>query len=169
VNERISAEFKPVIFWFNPNIEPKEEHERRLETLKNFTESIGAELIVGTTKYENDNSEWFEYTKEYTDASEGGRRCQRCIEFRMKKTAERAKALGLIFTTTLSVSPHKNSDLINKIGEDIGGELDIIFLPANFKKENGYLRSIVLSKKFNLYRQNYCGCRYSKERVKSRE
>ena len=165
VDEKLSDQFEPVIFWFNPNIEPKQEYEKRLGVLKEFTKKIGVELIESMTKYEIDNAEWSAFVGGFANEPEGGKRCEKCIEFRLRKTAEKAKGLGLKFTTTLSVSPHKNAESINKAGHDLSEQLGLEYLAANFKKENGHLRSIELSKKFNLYRQNYCGCRYSKNKT----
>ena len=94
---------------------------------------------------------------------EGGKRCEKCFVFRLKKTAEYAKAHNFdVFATTLSVSPHKNTEVINSVGKQISQELAIEFLDESFKKKDGYLRSINLSKEMNLYRQNYCGCLFSK-------
>ena len=94
---------------------------------------------------------------------EGGARCPVCFKLRLKKTAEKAKELGFdIFTTTLSVSPYKNAEILNEIGKAVANEVGIEYLEANFKKKDGYKRSIELSRQYNLYRQNYCGCKFSK-------
>ena len=106
---------------------------------------------------------WINSTKELKDEPEGGKRCTVCFSLRLKETAKRAKENDFdYFTTTLTVSPHKNSELINKLGIEIGEYVGVKFLVADFKKREGYKRSIELSKEFDLYRQNYCGCLYSK-------
>ncbi len=167
VNEKLETDYNPIVFWFNPNIEPKIEHARRLSVLKEFCELMGLELIDGALDYDRENADWLEYIRESSEEPEGGNRCKRCIEFRLLKTAKRATEMGLDFATTLSVSPHKNANLINDIGQGLSQEPHINFLTADFKKKNGYLRSIKLSKKFGLYRQNYCGCRFSQRKIDS--
>ena len=110
-----------------------------------------------------DNETFRQLTKELKDEPEGGKRCTVCFSLRLKETAKRAKENSFdYFTTTLTVSPHKNSELINKLGIEIGERVGVKFLVADFKKREGYKRSIELSKEFDLYRQNYCGCLYSK-------
>ena len=111
-----------------------------------------------------DENEFLSAAKGYENEREGGSRCEKCFILRMKKTAQLAAENGFdFFTTTLSVSPHKNAPLLNKIGEELSREYSVKFLYADFKKKEGYKRSIELSKKYELYRQDYCGCRFSKE------
>jgi len=153
---------KIVVLWYNPNIEPKMEHDKRLETLKNFLEQKGVSLDDGFGyDYAQENLKWHQFIEGFEDEPEGGKRCEKCFEFRLRQTAMLAASKKYdFFTTTLTVSPHKATALINKIGNAIEGSVD--FLECDFKKKNGYQRSVQLSKDFGLYRQNYCGCRYSK-------
>ena len=112
---------------------------------------------------EYDNQGWLDFVKGLEKEKEGGARCAKCFEYRLSKTAEYAKENGFdLFATTLSVSPHKNTLLINKIGEDLKNIKKIDFLTENFKKKDGYLRSIQISKELGLYRQNYCGCHFAR-------
>ena len=113
-------------------------------------------------KYDVDN--YLDTIKGLEDCKEGGSRCERCFTLRLRETARVAKEMGMdYFTTTLTISPLKNARLINEIGNRIGEEMGIAFLPSDFKKNNGYLRSIELSKEYDLYRQDYCGCDFSKK------
>jgi predicted adenine nucleotide alpha hydrolase (AANH) superfamily ATPase len=117
---------------------------------------------VGLIDADYDNEEFMTDLHPLKDEKEGGARCAVCIKKRMEYTAVKAKELGYdFFTTTLTVSPHKNSEMINKIGASLEEKYGIRFLYSDFKKEDGYLKSIKYSKEYNLYRQNYCGCRYS--------
>ena len=112
---------------------------------------------------EYDVARYLQAVQGLEDTPEGGSRCGRCFELRLRETARVAKEMGVdYFTTTLTISPLKNAQLINEIGNRIGEEFGIAFLPSDFKKNNGYLRSIELSKEYDLYRQNYCGCDFSK-------
>lgn len=161
VYEKISNDFDVTLFWFNPNIEPKDEYEKRFNELKRFTKTLSLNLIVDN-KYMEDNQSWNILTKNYADEKEGGNRCRLCIKNRLINTAKYAKNNNFdYFATTLTVSPHKNSKMVNEIGNIIAEGLEIKFLDSDFKKEGGYLRSIELSKKYNLYRQDYCGCKHS--------
>ena len=108
-----------------------------------------------------------EKTKGFETCPERGERCSICFDLRLRKTAEEAKKLGYdFFATTLTLSPLKNTDVINAIGEKISEDVGVKYLPTDFKKKNGYKMSIELSKEFNLYRQNYCGCIFSKNKIK---
>ncbi len=148
--------FAITIFYDNPNIFPKEEYDKRKEQFKKIP--LEFKFIEG--KYDPlryDNAILgFEHLKE------GSKRCYCCYSFRLEETAKEAKRLGYdFFTTTLSISPYKNSDWINELGEHFSKVYDIPFFYSNFKKKEGYKKSIQLSKKYNLYRQEYCGCKYS--------
>ncbi|MEI6498884.1 MAG: epoxyqueuosine reductase QueH [bacterium] len=159
VLERLTDEFDITLHWFNPNISPQAEHDKRFEQIHLLP---GELKIIVDENYMVKAHDWFNYTKEHADAQEGGARCEKCFDFRLRECARVAKANSFdIFTTTLSVSPQKNAETINRIGEEISLEFEIEYLQANFKKANGYLRSIELSKEYGLYRQNYCGCIYS--------
>ena len=127
------------------------------------TKNVCKRLNIKYMDSDYDNETFRQLTKELKDEPEGGKRCTVCFSLRLKETAKRAKENSFdYFTTTLTVSPHKNSELINKLGIEIGERVGVKFLVADFKKREGYKRSIELSKEFDLYRQNYCGCLYSK-------
>jgi len=154
----ISGGFAPVGFFYNPNIHPEEEYNRRLEELVKFAEFKNYPLIV-----QEDSSEiWFEAVKGLEEEKEGGSRCERCFRLRLEKTAIYAKENNFDgFTTVLTISPHKNSAVINQIGKELSEKFGIYFLEENFKKNEGFKKSLELSKEYNLYRQSYCGCVFS--------
>jgi predicted adenine nucleotide alpha hydrolase (AANH) superfamily ATPase len=152
-------------FFYNPNIQPAEEYNKRLDDARRYFEQAGLDLIEG--KY--DYSDWNDLTQEFKSEPEGGKRCKLCYEMRMKHTAEVALEHGFdYFTTTLSISPYKNAKVLNDIGRYTAEELHVNYLEANFKKQNGYGKSIQKSKAMGLYRQDYCGCIYSKDERKIR-
>ena len=160
VVDLLSREFEVAAFFYNPNIYPLKEYELRLNEIKEFLQALSVELIVG--EYAAD--QWFARVEGMEQEKEGGRRCQVCFRMRLEKTALVAKERGFdCFTTTLSVSPHKNAQIINQIGREIQGTGDVAFYEADFKKRDGFKKSCELSKKLGFYRQNYCGCIYSKE------
>ena len=160
--ERLQSEFEITGFFYNPNIHPEQEYERRLNEIKKWIQQIGIPLIVQSY----DSSRWFELIKGCEDESEGGKRCEVCFKLRLEKTASFAKENGFdYFTSTLSISPHKNAQLINEIGKNLGKQFGVEFLEANFKKKDGFKQSVELSKKFVFYRQDYCGCIYSRRKV----
>lgn len=170
VEEKLSKQFELDIFWFNPQIFPTSEYERRLNELKQFTENKNLNLIDGSfDQISEDEKLWRETVIDYTHTPEGGRRCALCLRFRLEKTVLYAKANGYpAFTTTLTVSPHKNSKLITQIGLDLAEQYQVEYLPYDFKKDDGFLRSCKLSREYNLYRQNYCGCEFSYKEMLSR-
>lgn len=156
---RLKDYFAITIVYYNPNIEPKEEYLKRKEEQKKVLKKYNIKYL----DVDYDNETFRKLTSKFSDVKEGGVRCSICFGIRLKKTALLAKNYQFdYFTTTLTVSPHKNSQIINKIGENIGNSIDIKFLYADFKKKEGYKRSIELAKEMNLYRQDYCGCLYSK-------
>ena len=158
VISQLKDKYDLTIFYCNPNIFPKEEYEKRLSEQKRYAKLIGIEVIEA----EWNEDEFLELVKGHELDKEGGDRCSICFNMRLSATARKAKELGYdLFATTLTVSPHKNTLVINSIGENISQEERIPFLPENFKKKDGYLHSIQLSKDAGLYRQNYCGCRFS--------
>lgn len=162
VLEYLSSFFKVTVLYFNPNIYPAEEYEHRLSEQRKIISLLPAEHKVGILECEYDHSEFTEAAKGLESAPEGGSRCERCFYLRLERTAKEAKAHNFdYFTTTLSVSPHKNSQILNRIGEELAEKYSIKHLPADFKKREGYKRSIELSKQYDLYRQNYCGCEFS--------
>ena len=158
--EIIKDYFDITVIYNNSNIYPKEEHDRRLAEFKRYIEDIGAHLEFVEFPYDN-----LTYNKDLeplADDYEGHERCRICFRKRLRQGFEYAKEHGFdIFTTTMSVSPHKDFELLNEIGKAVSEEVGIDYLWANFKKKDGYLKSIRNSQKYNLYRQNYCGCVYS--------
>lgn len=158
VIETLINEYDLTIFYYNPSIFPSAEYQKRLQEQKRYAKIKGINVIEG--KYDED--EFLSRVRGHEGDAEGGGRCAICFEMRLTETALRAKEGSFdIFATTLTVSPHKNAELINAIGKRVGEEYDIEFLPSNFKKADGYKKSVELSKRFGLYRQNYCGCRFS--------
>ncbi len=159
---RLSQYFDITVFYYNPNIEPLEEYLHRKEEQKRFLKELNLNIKFQDCDYENEKFK--EMSKGLEDLSEGGFRCHECYKLRLLKTALKAKELGLdYFGTTLTVSPYKNSQVLNEIGKEIEQNLNIKYLYSDFKKKEGYKKSIELSKEYNLYRQNYCGCIYSKQ------
>lgn len=149
--------------FYNPNIHPVDEYKKRLEIAKKVAENMDFELIE--VPYDREN--WFPLVKGTEYEPEGGARCEICIRMRLEKTYEYFKR-GMYdkFTTTLTVSPMKNATMVNNIGMKIGGDR---FMCADFKKKNGFIRAMEMSKELNLYRQHYCGCVYSQEEQLRRE
>ena len=162
VLEKVTPYFDVTVFFFNPNITESEEYYLRLNEQKRFLKAAygdSVELIEG--RYFS--KEFFYMVEGYEKEPEGGARCTLCFENRLQETAKIAKQNGFdYFCSTLTVSPHKNADLINKIGEKCAIENGVEWLYSDFKKEEGYKRSIEISKEYELYRQRYCGCLYSK-------
>ena len=165
--ERVLADYKVSIFFYNPCITDKEEYEKRKEAqikfLNAFNENLPEEDKVEFIEGEYLPEEFFEVAAEYADEPEGGLRCTECFKLRLDRTARAALKMGYdIFGTTLTVSPHKNYNLISAIGCEIGSKYNVEFLDMDFKKKAGFQRSIQMSKEYELYRQNYCGCEFSK-------
>jgi len=157
----LKQDFDINFFYYNPNIHPQEEYIRRLRCIKIISKKYSIPLAIG--KYEV--KKWFRLTIDLKDEPEGGSRCSLCFRIRLDKTADIAKKQGFdLFGTTLTISPHKNHNIINSIGLELGFAKGINFYQANFKKMNGFKKTIQLSKELNLYRQNYCGRNYSKYR-----
>ena len=160
VLERLTEHFQVTLLYYNPNIEPEEEYLHRLSEQKRLLTLLPGEIPMLPCDYDHEAFDAF--APALADAPEGGERCLACFAMRLNYTAEQAKAHGFeYFTTTLSVSPHKNADNVNRIGAEAGAKAGVKYLFADFKKKNGYLRSLELSRAYNLYRQDYCGCRYS--------
>ena len=159
VVERLEGEGYQVIgFFFNPNIQPEGEYTKRLNEARKYAKTAGIELIESEYEIET----WNDLTAEYGDEPEGGIRCGICYGLRLQKTAEKAEELKYdLFTTTLSISPYKNAEMINRIGKEIAEKLTVDYLEANFKKKDGYKRSLEMCREHDLYRQDYCGCLYS--------
>lgn len=159
VTEYLTKYFDLTVFYFNPNIYPPAEYLLRLDTQKSLLDATGwASLMPG----EYDHAQFLQAVTGLESEPEGGARCIPCFRIRLEETARLAKELGFpFFGTTLTVSPHKNAPLINEIGVEMGEKYGVRWLPSDFKKKEGYKRSITLSKEYNLYRQNYCGCEFS--------
>lgn len=154
VLEKLNA-FDITLYYFNPNTYPKEEYILRSEQFKKLTN-----LPIIVEDY--NHSEFLNCVKDLETELEGGKRCEKCIELRLSQTFKYAKENHFDYiTTTLSVSPHKNAEYINNLGVLLADEYKIEFLVADFKKENGFLNSIKISKELDLYRQDYCGCEFS--------
>lgn len=156
--------FDITIIYYNPNIEPYEEYQKRKEEEIKLIKEIPHEHILNIIDCDYNPEVFHQLAKGLEDIPEGGERCFKCYKERLEYTAKKASNLHYeYFGTTLSVSPYKNSLKINEIGESLSNQYKVKFLYADFKKNNGYLKSIELSHKYNLYRQNYCGCIYSKQ------
>ena len=163
VLEYLSDYFEITLFYYNPNIVKLEEFDKRVKELYKLLGLNGLEDRVKVIVPEYNNNEFYETIKGYENEPERGRRCYKCYELRLRKTAEFAGNNGFdYFCTTLSISPHKNAEWLNEIGERLGKEYNCSYLVSDFKKKGGYLRSIELSKEYDLYRQNYCGCVFSR-------
>lgn len=163
VLEYLSQYFEITLYFYNPNISPKAEHDFRARELCRLAKEMPLEKIPKIIIETYSNTEFNEASKGLENEPEGGKRCEKCFYLRLQKTAETAKANNFdYFTTTLSISPHKNAALLNEIGRELSPKFDVPYLFSDFKKNNGYKRSCELSKEYNLYRQNYCGCAFSK-------
>ncbi len=159
--EELTKYFSADVFYYNPNIESVE-FEKRLKEQKRFINEVYGDLVKVIAPKHSPN-DFYESVKGLEELPEKSSRCKICYELRIEKTAEFARDNGYdYFTTTLSISPHKNAEWINQMGEELQLKYGVKFLNSDFKKGGGYLRSIELSNKHNLYRQNYCGCEYSK-------
>lgn len=164
VLEYLSNYFDITIYYYNPNIAPDLEYNRRMNELKRFLNEFKTKNKVEFIEEEYNPNNFYTAISGLEHMGEKSPRCYKCYELRMDKAARYAKENGFdYFTTTLSISPYKNSTWINVIGEKLQDKYDIKYLYADFKKRNGYKRSLELSKEYNLYRQDYCGCIYSKE------
>ncbi|MFH1552569.1 MAG: epoxyqueuosine reductase QueH [Candidatus Omnitrophota bacterium] len=164
VAERLMCEGHRVTsFFYNPNIHPVDEYERRLKAVQEVARQLGFDLVAGPY----DRQRWFEMVKGQEYAPEGGARCKICFEMRLRKTYEYlSKNMFDAFTTTLTVSPLKDVTLVNALGREIGGDR---FICADFKKKGGFERATKLALEWKLYRQNYCGCIYSLENALARK
>lgn len=162
--ERLKDYFDLTVYYYNPNIDGAEEYALRAVEQKRLCEELDIKCVVN----EFNKADFLSIVKGLEKEKEGGARCEKCFYLRLKNTAEFAKAnVYDYFATTLTVSPLKNAQVINKLGEEIEREVGVKYLPTDFKKRGGYLRSIELSKIYNLYRQNYCGCEFSKNYLKN--
>lgn len=161
VIERLCQHFQVTVYYYNPNIEPEAEYRHRLAEQERLLKLLPGDAQMLSCNY--DHAAFAAFAEEMAQEPEGGKRCLRCFELRLRKTAQAAAEQGYAyFTTTLSVSPHKNAEILNQIGQAAGEKYGVKYLMADFKKKNGYLRSLQLSREYGLYRQDYCGCLYSK-------
>ena len=161
--ERLANYFKVTIFYYNPNITEKHEYQKRIEEIKKLLTLINPKYEVKLLEGDYNPKVFLDMSKGLEMEPERGKRCYKCYELRLEETAKIATKLGFNnFCTTLTLSPHKNSDWINEIGSNLDKEYESNYLYSDFKKKEGYKRSIELSKKYDLYRQDYCGCIYSK-------
>ncbi|MBQ2640128.1 MAG: epoxyqueuosine reductase QueH [Bacilli bacterium] len=164
VLERLGNIFEITILYYNPNITDDNEYNKRLNEVKSFIKKFKTKYKISIIDGKYDINDFLEISKGLEKEVERGKRCYKCYNLRLEETAKVAEQLNLpYFTTTLSLSPYKNSNWINEIGEDLNNKYNSTYLYSDFKKKNGYKRSIELSKEYNLYRQNYCGCIYSKK------
>lgn len=155
------------VFFYNPNMDSVQEYEKRLAELERLLKETGQANVIETGYRSQD---FAAICAGFEDAPEGGARCERCFRLRLFETARLAKEGGYdFFATTLTVSPMKNAALINRIGEEAAKEYGVSYLPTDFKKRGGYLQSVQLSREYGLYRQNYCGCIFSKRRLEEAE
>ena len=163
VIERLREHFTVKLYFYNPNIYPEAEYQKRLEQFdKLLSGGFGEGIEQVAAKY--DQAEFFDFVKGMENEKEGGARCARCFILRLRETARKAKEIGAdYFCTTLAISPLKNAQKLNELGKKISARYGIDYLYSDFKKKNGYKRSIELSKIYNLYRQDYCGCVFSKK------
>ncbi len=169
VLERLHAAFQVTVFFDNPNMDSQEEFERRLLETCRLVQETGWAAAIVHSPYAPET--WREAVRGLEQEPEGGRRCEACFVLRLKNAAREAKVRGCAyFTTTLTLSPRKDAALLNRLGEEAGKEAGVPFLASDFKKRGGYPRSIQLSRLHSLYRQDYCGCVFSKiERGRQRE
>lgn len=162
VLEYLTEYFDITVLFYNPNIMPAGEYDKRLEALKRLLAVMPCANGVKLMELGRDEESFLTLAKGLEGEPEGGGRCLRCFDLRLGKTAELAAAGGFdYFTTTLTISPHKNAEVINETGERLGAKYGAHWLPCDFKKRNGYLRSIELCRQYGIYRQSYCGCAFA--------
>ena len=165
VLEYLSGFFRITVFYYNPNITFGEEYQKRVEEQKKLIATLNCNkngFAIEFVEGDYEPEKFFEMAQGHEKDKEGGERCFLCYELRLREAALMAKEGGFdYFTTTLSISPMKNAVKLNEIGEKLSKEYEIAYLPSDFKKKNGYKRSIELSKEYDLYRQDYCGCEFS--------
>lgn len=163
VLEILSEYFQITIFYYNPNITEIEEYQRRAQEQQFLIQKLNTKHPISFLEGNYQPKDFYNAIQGLEKLGEGSERCFSCYRLRLEETAKTAKKLGLdYFTTTLSVSPHKNSQVLNEIGQKLENKYQTSYLYSDFKKKNGYQRSIELSENYNLYRQDYCGCIYSK-------
>ncbi len=159
VVDQLRRDYDLTLYFYNPNIHPEEEYRLRLDEIREWTKSAGLELVEG--EYDSDN--WLDKTKGLEAEPERGKRCEICFDTRLSKAAEKAAELGVEnYGAVLTVSPHKEAAVINRIGAKQGKEHGVEFIEADWKKKNGYKITTRMAKELGFYRQDYCGCVYSR-------
>ena len=150
--------YSVVVYFYNPNIFPEEEYQRRLDAEITLCKHFNCELIIGNYEPEI----YYDYVRGLENEPEKGSRCYKCFELRLTNTAKKAKELGIKeFTTSMVISPHKNYEKLTEIGNRIATQEDLVYNSTNFRKQEGFLKTNQISKSLNLYRQNYCGCKFA--------
>lgn len=163
VLEYLSQYFAITLLYYNPNISPREEYDKREAELKRLVSEMELVHPVDLLPCDYDGQAFVEAARGLEGEPEGGARCEACFRLRLEYAAQEAARLHFdYYTTTLTISPMKNAPLLNQLGEEMGGKYGVAHLPSDFKKKNGYKRSVELSKEYGLYRQDYCGCAFSK-------
>ena len=156
--ERLAPEGDLEGFFYNPNIHPPEEYQRRLQAMHRLSEATGAVFREGP----NDPGRWYEAVQGLEDEPEKGKRCEACIRLRLQATARLARAEGFdAFAAVLSVSPRKDAAMVNRIGQEAAEEHHVQYMPTDLKKKDGFKRSVEICRELGIYRQNYCGCEFS--------
>ncbi len=169
VLEYLSQYFQITVFYYNPNIYPEEEYVHRVKEQQQFIREFPTKHPVSFLEGTYDTGRFYQMAEGMEHLPEGGARCMACYELRLEETAKAARQLGAdYFTTTLSISPMKNAQKLNEIGARLAQKYGIAWLYSDFKKKNGYLRSIQLSKEYGMYRQDYCGCVFSMRQSETR-
>ena len=162
VIEKLIKDYAITVFFYNPNVSDQQEYGKRKSAQKLFLERYNPAVPIGFVEGDYEPETFLKIAKGHEKEPEGGARCSLCFNLRLEATAAFAKRNSFaFFGTTLSVSPHKNADLINSIGLNLSAQYDVCYLISDFKKQDGYRRSIQMSKEYHLYRQQYCGCQYS--------
>lgn len=170
VLEYLSEYFRITVFYYNPNIYPESEYTRRILEQQKLIRDMRFRYPVSFLAGRYDKDKFYEMAAGMENVKEGGARCLKCYELRLSETARQAAAGNYeYFTTTLSISPLKNAQKLNEIGLRVGEEYGVNYLVSDFKKKNGYKRSVELSKEYGLYRQDYCGCEFSKKQSEEKK
>ena len=170
VLEYLSQYFRITLFYYNPNISPEEEYRKRVGEVRRLLSALPMKYPAEFVEGKYDSFHFFEMSQGHEKDPEGGERCMKCYAMRLEETAKYACAGKFdYFTTTLSISPYKNAQKLNEIGSELEKKYGVKYLYSDFKKKGGYQRSIELSHQYDLYRQNYCGCVFSKENRRPRK
>lgn len=163
VLEYLSAYFEITVFYYNPNIEPEAEYRFRAAEEQRFITEIAPEHPIAYTEGDYDPAAFHEAVRGLEQEKEGGARCTECFRLRLDRAARACRDGGFdYFTTTLTISPLKDADRLNRLGQEAAAQYGVTWLPSDFKKRGGYVRSVELSRKHDLYRQDFCGCAYSR-------